>query len=58
MYTDGGENLQIGNDLVVLADLLNGWKIILMSGSIALIVEFTWLMLITRCSKQLYVVRS
>ena len=50
--TDGGDNLQIGNDLVVLADLLSGWKLILMSGSIALIVGFTWLMLITRCSKE------
>ena len=50
--TDGGDNLQIGNDLIVLADLLSGWKLILMSGSIALIVGFTWLMLITRCSKE------
>ena len=45
---DGGENLKIGNDLIVLADLLNGWKTILVSGSIALICGFTWLMLITR----------
>jgi hypothetical protein len=49
----GSDNLKIGSDLIVLADLLNGWKTILLAGGIALVSGLVWILAITRCPKKI-----